>query len=49
MGQGDNKPFYPVHTSSRKKREMGVNAWFAFLSVPKDMRGKEDGTNCGRF
>lgn len=48
VGQDDNKPFYPVHTCSRKIKE-GVNACFAFPSVPEDMRGKDDGTDCGWF
>lgn len=46
MGQDDNKPFILcIHTAEKK----GVNACFAFPRVPKDMRGKEAGTECGRF
>lgn len=46
VGQNDNKPFIQCIHAAEKK---GVNACFAFPSVPRDMRGKEDGTDCVKF
>lgn len=41
--------FIPCTHAAEKKKEAGVNARLAFPSEPEDIRGKDDGTDCGRF